>query len=281
MRRHILCLKSAATVVTLVLPSWANATMIVRFGVWIDNSDAMHYSGEISPGSPNSGFTTGLITSADQRYLARTLDAGGWLVESPSFTSFNDFVASLQQSWRIILDQGLATEHDYTMNLNLGSLSTMDLTPPSINFPAFGSTISTFQPTFSFVIPSQYFTLGELERLRPQPSDLAESGLPPGATTWSPGVDLENGSEYALVLFDQDLISGMSFSVPVDSSGNQLADWASGGNLYMDGVSDFFVVPEVPSLGLWVQGTTLLILAWTAAKRLGPMTPRKIAMRRR
>jgi hypothetical protein len=226
-------------------------------------NNTLFYSAAIEPltfpSSPGASFSTGVIASADHQYLANTVGNSGWSLQEPSFSSFDDLVASLQQSWTIALDTGLATERNYTMTVNLGSLLSMDLTPPAISFPISGSLITTLSPTFLFTTPSQYSFLGTLQKLQSSGFD-ATTNLPGGSTTWTPSVLLEPEATYVLDIYNGNItVPGWGFATPIDSTNNPLSGWASGNDVILEAGALFSAVPEPSAFVLCFIGLTFLI----------------------
>jgi len=263
----------AALLAALAFPA-AAATTTTRFDFdarVFEAGGTRSFTGNIVPLGVDSGlsYSTFVVASADQQYRL-TKSGNGWTAHQLSFSSFDSFVASLQQPWGIHLDAGLATERNYTMALNLGDLLATDLTPPIISFPAHGATITTLSPTFTFTTPinqSLYIQLHEVA----SGADVVPVGIIPGGTnSWFPAATLQSGLQYVFNIYTGPspvAINGFGFSTPVDSGGSGLANWQSRGVAEMEGAAQFTAVPEPNAALLFCTGTGVFFLCSVLCER--------------
>jgi hypothetical protein len=212
------------------------------------------------PGGPaDVQFTTGRIASEDNQSVIKT-DTFGWAIQGPTFHNFNDLLAFLQQPWEMLLDEGLPTERNYTMALNLGSLPTMDLTPPIISFPTHMSTIDTLTPTFTFTTPAQSVFSLQLGKFLGGTSDIvASTDLSSGQSTWSPQSPLTVGSYYLNISRNNIGVPGLGFSTPIDTLGDPFPNWHSGGTARLEANALFSVVPEPTGLAMLAAAFAFII----------------------
>jgi hypothetical protein len=221
------------------------------------------FSPASSPFNSDGAFVSAQITSQDGEYLSHTEGAGGWTFGYPLFNSFSDLLTSLQQPFHLTLDQGLASERNYTTSVTLGSLLSVNLTPPSIQYPLQQSTIDTFNPTFLFTLPSAHEWIAQLQTI-----PIVGSGTTPAQTplafpagSWTPGVTLQTGVQYYLDIYTVDniRIDGFGFSTPLDDANAPLPDWSTSGLIEFDVAADFMAVPEPDAL--LMGGTCVSMLA--------------------
>jgi hypothetical protein len=223
------------------------------------------FANDTSPGDLQ--FQTGVISSADGKYLETTNGSNGWSITEPQFTSFSAFINSLEQSWSITLDKGLSTERDYTMSLNLGAFPSMNVTPPVITFPANQSVISPNTTTFTFTPPG--LAVPFLLQLSHLPNNANfgsyviddQLDLAAGTTQWSaPSPLIANTSYYLDVDAFNIFPAGFAFSDPMTATGSSVPNWSSGANLSLES-SEFFstALPEPGSLSGLVFGVPMLL----------------------
>lgn len=252
-----------AAAVLVGLAQWtsdANAELSVNFFVRATHYDGQpHYSGTVytvAPGGSDPEFSTCIVASLDQQYTTGT----GGAVNPPVFTSYDEFLSSLQQPWTITLDQGLITERNYTMTLNLGELPTLSLIPPVIDFPVHNATIDTLTPTF--LLTSQFGVLADLHKFPPADGSsiiVARDFVPVGTSHWSPPVTLDYDSKYYLDIYNFNIdVSGFGFTVPVDAENVPVENWASFSSAQVE-TAIFFYTP-VPEPGTFSGGICAALL---------------------
>jgi hypothetical protein len=221
----------------------------------------------VFPSTPGSGFTTGLISSADGEFITQTQGPNEWQNEATStqFNSIAALMAALEQPWTITLDQGLHTQRQYTTTINLGALPTTDTTPAQISYPANHSTITTVTPTFTFTTPPEYNFLIYLDQETSPDGgallDLDQIPLPSGVTTFTAPNPLAPDSSFIFSLFANNIDpAGLGFSTPVDASDNPMPEWSgSVGSLQFDTTAAFSTpVPEPASVALFAAGSVYL-----------------------
>ncbi len=212
-------------------------------------------------------FQTGVISSADGKYLETTIGSIGWSIAEPTFTSFSTFINSMEQGWSLTLDKGLSTERDYTMSLNLGTFPSMNVTPPVIVFPGNQSVINPNTTTFTFSPPGLAVPfLLQLEHL----PNHAKTGsyvfddqieLPAGTTQWSVPSPLIANTNYDLDLDAFNILpAGFAFSDPMTATGSSVPNWSSSANLSLES-SELFstALPEPGSISLLALGWSVLL----------------------
>jgi len=213
------------------------------------------------PDDPDSPFTTAFIASADHEFVV-SIDSIGSINQPPNFyATQGELVAALQQPWEIILDEGLATQRNYSMALNLGTLPATDLSPPSVSFPGFDQTITTLAPTFAFTlaaVPDSYHM--DLYHFVGSSGVFdAQTTLGSASTEWTPGGVLIPGTTYFLDIYGGAILPGLGFSTPLDETGDPIANWQSGGAGTAETIVRFTTVPEPASVALMGLGLSALV----------------------
>ena len=219
------------------------------------------------PGNADLSFTTGRIATANDSFIEST-SGSAWIPSSPNYYSLSDLMSALAQPWTLTLDQGLSSERDYSMSLDMGT-APADYAPPAISFPSFGQTIDTHTPTFTFSAPAEsafyatvYHFVGGSEVVD------AQTTLPLGATSSAYGVTLASGPQYYFELTSSNsvLFSGSGFSVPLDSNNHFQTPWQSRVFGQADAITPF-TVPEPNAIELAVAALMLSAGAGLWSKR--------------
>lgn len=249
-----------------LLPAVAARAAQVDFAIRAQHgSGATVYSGEIysflTPSDPDLPFITGQIASADHQFLVTSVE-GGWLHQPQIFySSLNELITVLGQPFEILLDEGLSSERRYSMNLNLGELSTSGLAPPTIIFPAFNEQIDTLTPTFLYSLETAGAYYGDLYHFEPTTSVFdARATLSPGSSSFTPPLTLIRDREYFLDIYNTDVyLPGLGFSTPVDADDIPIANWQSRGDGIAETIVKFTAVPEPSGLCILALGSVALI----------------------
>ena len=132
--------------------------------------------------------------------MTTTTDGGlGWGPTFQTFTDRGQFMKELEEPWTITLDQGLPTQRQFTMSLNLGDLPTTDLTPPIITFPLDHSANVSLTPIFQFTTPSKLGVAAKLYHFK-NGITVDQLGFNAGTAQWSPPAPLLPGTEYVFDL---------------------------------------------------------------------------------
>lgn len=232
-----------------------------------------HYSASIAPGffpgDPDIEFLTGTISSADGVYQANT-HQNGWTIHSGIFSTFDEMKASVQQSWTMVLDEGLPTERNYSMMLDIDDLDEVDVAPPVVSFPTRGETIQTLVPNFQFELqnPRPHILQLRTSAAGGSSTTLATKGVFPGTTNWTPEFSLQPNSGYVFSLRNDVYRPDMGFSVPLDSMDEPLAaNWET----YVSAAPEtnvlfYTAVPEPNALIMLVIGGVALAM-WNIRPR--------------
>jgi hypothetical protein len=228
-------------------------------------SGATVYSGAIysflTPSDPDLPFITGQIASADHQFLVTSTEPG-WLHQPQIFySSLNELVTALEQPFEILLDEGLSSERRYSMNLNLGDLSTSGLVPPTVYFPALDEQIDTLTPTFLYSLETTGAYYGDLFHFEgPTGVFDTRATLLPGSSSFTPPLALSRDREYFLNIYNTDVyLPGLEFSTPVDADDNPIANWQSRGDGIAATYLKFTAVPEPTSFCILALGSVALI----------------------
>ena len=216
-------------------------------------------------------FHHGTIGSGDARYTANTNEYG-WALREPVYTDQASFVASLNQPWVMILDNGMPSERHYSMSLDLGNLAAADLTPPVISGPLDGSVLNTLTPSFSFALPAGHGPF--LARLYHFVYAVLPGGglsgtsviddqlyLNPAATQWSPSHALLPATDYTFDLWaGNDIIPSAGFTAPTIAASIPPADWSSNVNVEFAAETSFTTpAPEPTTLPAVAAGLVLVV----------------------
>jgi hypothetical protein len=259
MRRLLLLLAAA------MLPTVAARAVEVDFAIRAQQrGGAAMYSGEIrtfwQPNDADLPYTTAIVTSADHQVAVTSTGGGGWLSQVPTFySSLDELITALEQPWKIHLDEGLPTERNYSLTLNLGSVATSGLAPPSIGYPAFDQAIGTLTPTFALALNTPDSYHADLYHFASSSSVFdAQTALPAGSTSWAPGVVLVGGTQYFLDLYGDPSLPGLGFSTPLDAQGDLIANWSSSGLGHAESIVRFTAVPEPASAAVLLLGLPAL-----------------------
>jgi len=205
-------------------------------------------------------YTTAKVTSADGEFAVSTLGGPWFNAPQLPYASLAALAAALDQPFEIILDEGLPGERSYPMTLDLGTLASSGLAPPSVSFPTFDQTIGTLNPTFTFTLqtPNGYFAdLYHFEG----PTGVFDQrdGVPSGATSWNPGVVLQPATQYYLDLYTTIVpIDGAGFSAPL-VEGEPIAAWQSTNKAAAETIVRFTTVPEPGGMALLAGGLCALM----------------------
>ena len=227
---------------------------------------AAYVTPSAAPNNPDFSYTTGRVASADNRFITNFDGQGASFPPPTVFTSAADLLESLDQTWTLKFDEGLATERNYTTTLRLEGLNVSDLLPPDILFPLNGSTISTLTPTFLFTHPTPIFYNLDLQIVPFNGSGtfVERTGVQPNATNWTAAAPLLPGTRYNFDLSAQPnspIIAGLGFNVPLDDLGNPLPDWQSNISIKLEANTNFFTpVPEPSTFILAAIGGASVIM---------------------
>jgi hypothetical protein len=253
--------------IVALLPALAARAAQVDFAIRAQHGNgATVYSGDIypflTPSDPDIPYITGQIASTDHQFLVTSVE-GGWLNHSTTFySSLTDLVAALEQPFEILLDEGLSSERRYSMNLNLGDLSTSGLAPPTVYFPAFNGQIDSLTPTFLYSLETAGYYHGDLFHFDGSTGVFdTRATLVPGSSSFTPSLTLIRDREYFLDIYNTDVyLPGLGFSTPVDANDNPIANWQSRGDGIAETNVSFTAVPEPASLCILALGSIALIV---------------------
>lgn len=252
--------------IVATLPAGVARAAQVDFAIRAQHGNgATVYSGEIGtylpPSDPDLPYITGQIASTDHQFLVTSAQSG-WLSQPSIFySSLADLVTALEQPFEILLDEGLSSERRYSMNLNLGDLSTSGLAPPTVTFPAFNGQIDTLTPTFLYSLETAGYYHADLFHFEPSTSVFdTRATLSPGSSSFTPPLTLIRDREYFLDIYNTDVdLPGLGFSTPVDANDNPIANWQSRGDGIAETNVKFTAVPEPASLCIFAFGAIALI----------------------
>ena len=235
--------------------------------------NSLSYSAAAIPtfflGDPGFPYQTGVIQSADHQYVATA--NGGWGFQEPSFKTFGDLIASLNESWTITFDKGLPTEKDYTTKLDLGTWPQIGLGIPSINiFPSGSGTFNTTMPTIPMTLPSQSSDV-DVRLVSPPITGtiLFDDFVPNTTTLFHINPTLVVGHSYSLNIYALNISLPVAFSVPVDAGNVPMpGTWQTGGHADTETGITFTIVPEPQTVTLLIPGAAIGLAA-LARKRFG------------
>ena len=224
------------------------------------------YSGEIStflsPSDPDLPFITARIASADQQ-IGASSTGSGWSHQPFIFYSSlaNLILASSSSRSRFCSTKACQPSSGYSMNLNLGDLSTSGLAPPTVHSPAFDEQINTLTPTFLYTLPTPGSYHADLYHFEASTGVFdTRVTLLPGSSSLTPSLTLVPNREYYLDIYNFDVhIPGLGFSTPIDADDNQLANWRSRGDGIAETIVKFTAVPEPSSLCILALASVALV----------------------
>jgi hypothetical protein len=140
--------------------------------------------------------------------------------------------------WKIYINQGSPTQQVYSFRVSISGLDTNLLAAVQIFSPTNGALDVATNPVFDWTGPSNFSTL-QIELLS------GPMVFPPVTTTnWPSAPALSNGSDRFDVDYNSNNFPGVTFTVPVDTSSNQVRTWTTTVTLSTEAFDYFFVGPN-------------------------------------
>jgi hypothetical protein len=144
--------------------------------------------------------------------------------------------------WKIYINQGSPTQQVYSFQVFISGLDTNLLTAVKVFSPTNGALNVATNPVYYWTGPSNFSTL-QIELLS------GPMVFPPVTTTnWTSAPALSNGPNRFDVDYNSNNFPGVTFTVPVDTSTNQVRTWTTTVTLSTEAFESFVVGPNPPQL---------------------------------
>ena len=151
--------------------------------------------------------------------------------------------------WKLYVNQNSPTQQVYTFQVSISGLDTNLLSAVKVFTPTNWAVNLSTNPTYYWAGPTNYSTL-QVDLL---------SGpvamLPITATNWPSAPILSYGTNRFDVDYNSNNFAGVTFTTPVDASGNPVRTWSTQVNLSTEAF-DYFVVGAPAPLPVLLTGLT-------------------------
>ena len=189
-----------------------------------------------------TGTTTNRLESPTGAFLAQA-DQGGGMISSFVLNSFDDVMNAFTNGpWKLYINWGMPNQQVFYFTNLVNNLNTDLLASVSIFVPTNGAMNVPTNTPFQWSGPSNYPSLFVNALLLPTYASEGSAILPGTATNWPSPPALTVGTNQFYVNYDSNDFPNITFSVPTDTSMNQVSNWVTHVNLHTQAGSQFVVV---------------------------------------